>query len=168
MQVSSLQEQKKELKELSQAELIEICMRLGRYKKENKELLNYILFHQHDPAAYTEAVKTALSPDFELLNKQSYYCSKSLRKILRQISRQAKYLADTRFELELLIWFCFNYLKFVDLSSNNKSLQNIFIRQTEKINKLKAKLHEDLAFDYQQDLDEIYKLAEEKTTWFKL
>lgn len=168
MQISSLQEQKKELKELSPGELIEICLRLGRYKKENKELLNYILFHQHDPAAYTEAIKTALAPDFELLNKQSYYCTKSLRKILRVISRQAKYIADTRFEIELLIWFCFNYLQYVDLKSNNKSLQNIFIRQTEKINKLNSKVHEDLAFDYQQELDKIYKLAEQNTTWFNL
>ncbi len=168
VQFSSIQEQKKELKALSSAELAEICLRLSKYKKDNKELLNYLLFHQHDPRAYIDSVKAELQVEFEQLNKQSYYCSKSLRKILRNLSRQAKYVANTELELDMLLWFCTNYLQHVDLKTNNKSLQNILLRQFQKMEKLSKKLHEDLQFDYQQESDKIYKLAQETTNWFNL
>ena len=168
IQSSTIQEQKKELKALSSAELAEICLRLSKYKKDNKELLNYLLFHQHDPRAYIENVKAKLQTEFEELNKQSYYCSKSLRKILRNISRQAKYVANTELELDLLLWFCSNYLQYVDLKTNNKSLQNILLRQFQKMEKLSKKLHEDLQFDYQQESAKIYKLAQETTNWFNV
>lgn len=168
VQFSSIQEQKKELKALSSAELAEICLRLSKYKKDNKELLNYLLFHQHDPRAYIDSVKAELQVEFEQLNKQSYYCSKSLRKILRNLSRQAKYVANTELELDMLLWFCTNYLQHVDLETNNKSLQNILLRQFQKMEKLSKKLHEDLQFDYQQESDKIYKLAQETTNWFNL
>jgi hypothetical protein len=168
VQFSSIQEQKKELKALSSAELAEICLRLSKYKKDNKELLNYLLFHQHDPRAYVDSVKAELQVEFEQLNKQSYYCSKSLRKILRNLSRQAKYVANTELELDMLLWFCTNYLQYVDLKTNNKSLQNILLRQFQKMEKLSKKLHEDLQFDYQQESDKIYKLAQETTNWFNL
>lgn len=167
MQVSSLQEQKKELKQLEASELVELCMRLGRYKKDNKELLNYLLFHQQDPAAYTEHIKNYLQADFKNLNMHSYYTVKSLRKILRVIGRQAKYLNFPQFEIELLLWFCTNYLEKVDLRSNNKVLQNIFLRQTEKIGKLMAKLHEDLQHDYRNEIDKIHNLASQKCKWYK-
>lgn len=168
VQFSSIQEQKKELKALSSAELAEICLRLSKYKKDNKELLNYLFFHQHDPRAYVDSVKAELQVEFEQLNKQSYYCSKTLRKILRNLSRQAKYVANTELELDMLLWFCTNYLQYVDLKTNNKSLQNILLRQFQKMEKLSKKLHEDLQFDYQQESDKIYKLAQEITNWFNL
>ncbi|MFM6976416.1 MAG: hypothetical protein ACKOW2_06180 [Sphingobacteriaceae bacterium] len=167
MQISGLQEQKKELKHLQTGELVELCLRLGRYKKENKELLNYLLFHQHDPAAYTEAIKTDLEIEFANLNPQSYYTTKSLRKILRVIGRQAKYIAQPELEADLLLWFCRQYLEYVDLKTGNKALQNLLVRQLEKIGKIAGKMHEDLQFDIRQELDKLHNLALHKTNWYK-
>jgi hypothetical protein len=45
MHLFSLQEQKKELHQLSKTELEAICLRFARFKKENKELLEFVLFH---------------------------------------------------------------------------------------------------------------------------
>jgi hypothetical protein len=165
---SSLQEQKKELKHLDQSELVELCLRMARYKKENKELLNFLLFHQHDVDAYVEAIKSAIQPDFLELKSQSYYCLKSLRKILRKISRQAKYMQSTEKEMDLLLWFCHQYLEQVDLESKHKALQQIFIRQIEKLHKLNSKLHEELQFDYQQEIDNLHKLASRSASWYPL
>lgn len=167
MQISGLQEQKKELKQLGAPELAELCLRLSKYKKENKELLHYLLFHQHNPQAYTEAIKVHLQADFDSLNASSYYAVKSLRKILRNISRQAKYMAQPEMEVELLVWFCRNYLHNIDLKSNNKALQNILIKQLEKIGRLMLKLHEDLQFDYQQEIDQLHNLALKQCSWYK-
>lgn len=155
MQSSSLQEQKKELQQLQNSDLMELCLRMVRYKKENKELLNYLLFHSHEPMAYVESIKIVLQPDFDALPKAPYYCTKSLRKILRIISRQAKYISLPEAEVELLVWFCTNYLEKVNFKTSNKALQNIFIRQRDKIGKLVAKMHEDLQFDYQQGIDKL-------------
>lgn len=168
MEISSLQEQKKELKTLSKEELAELCLRLGKYKKENKELLNFLLFHRHDAENYIEQVKHSLQFAFDELNPHPYYCTKSLRKILRTISRQAKFIAQAHLEIDLLCWFCHNYLDKVNLKTTNKSLQQLFTRQLEKIDKCCLKLHEDLQFDVRQELDKIHTLAEERTTWFRL
>lgn len=155
MQTSSLQEQKKELQRLENADLMELCLRLVRHKKENKELLDYLLFHSHDPMAYVEQVKNSLQADFDNLNPSAYYTGKSLRKILRVIGRHAKFIARPEAEMELLIWFCRNYLEKTDPKRSNKALNNILIRQLDKIDKLKSKLHEDLQFDYQQEIDKL-------------
>lgn len=168
MEISSLQEQKKELKSLNKEELVALCLRMSKYKKENKELLNYLLFHQHDIPAYVQGLKQQLQTPFDELNTHPYYCAKSLRKILRIISRQSKYIIQPYFEAELLLWYCHQYLDKVNLKNNNKSLQGLLIRPMEKIKKMNTKLHEDLQFDIQQELDKIYKLAEKRTNWFKM
>ena len=53
MKAISLNEIKQELQNLSAKETAELCLRLARYKKENKELLAYLLFNAHDVDSYT-------------------------------------------------------------------------------------------------------------------
>ena len=43
-----LQHIKKEIQHLPTEQLAELMLRLARYKKENKELLTYLLFESHD------------------------------------------------------------------------------------------------------------------------
>ena len=50
MKASTVSELKEELKHLPPAQLLELCLRLARFKKENKELLTYLLFEAHDTA----------------------------------------------------------------------------------------------------------------------
>ena len=48
---------KKELNFLPPEQLAELCLRLSRYKRENKELLSYLLFEAHDEAVFIAKVK---------------------------------------------------------------------------------------------------------------
>ena len=48
MKAASISEIKTELKGLPPAQLTELCLRLARFKKENKELLTYLLFEAND------------------------------------------------------------------------------------------------------------------------
>ena len=48
MKAATVHELKEELKHRSAAQLVELCNRLVRFKKENKELLTYLLFEAHD------------------------------------------------------------------------------------------------------------------------
>lgn len=157
---------KKELSGRSIQELTDVCLRLAKYKKENKELLNYLLFDSHDPLQYAEQVKEFLEEDFKTLQKHYYYSTKSLRKILRLLNRHARYTASKEVEIELLLWFCSNFLKYADTRSSHKPLHALFTRQLDKIQSIIPRLHEDLAFDYQQEYSVLLEEAGNKIRGF--
>ncbi|MEZ4977791.1 MAG: hypothetical protein R2772_00675 [Chitinophagales bacterium] len=52
MQVASLKEFKEELKHLDKSALSELVLQFIRFKKDNKELLQYLLFEQHRERDY--------------------------------------------------------------------------------------------------------------------
>ena len=53
-------------------------------KKENKELLTYLLFEASNEEGFKEGVKEEISLEFSTINCNSYfYMKKSVRKILR-------------------------------------------------------------------------------------
>lgn len=156
---------KKELNGLSVQQLTEICLRLAKYKKDNKELLNYLLYDAGDPIAYAGQVKTFLEEDFKTLPRPYYQSSKTLRKILRLLNRHAKYTASKQVELEMLIWFCHCFLKYGDTGTSHKPLQALIIRQLDKIKGLIPKLHEDLQFDYSREFENLIEQSSEKIRW---
>ncbi len=46
MKTATVKELKNELSHNTQSELIELCLQLSKFKKENKELLTYLLFEK--------------------------------------------------------------------------------------------------------------------------
>ena len=60
MKSATVRELKTELQEKSPKEILELCLRLSRFKKENKELLTYLLFESSDEQSYIESVKEEL------------------------------------------------------------------------------------------------------------
>ena len=165
MKPEKLSDLKKVLLVLSVPELTEICLRLAKYKKENKELLAYLLFDANEPMKYAEDVKSFLIADFNNMQKHYFYSTKSLRKIIRLINRYAKYTGSKQVETELCIWFCTNYLTSADLRTTHKPLQGLLTRQFEKIIKLLPKLHEDLQFDYQKEFEALIIKAAQQAKW---
>ncbi len=156
METASVAEIKKELKSLSKEELLEHCLRVAKYKKENKELLSYLLFEAHDEQQYIEDVKEEVSLDFaRILDLNTYYIKKSVRKILRNINKKAKYSGIKTTEVELLIFFCEKMKERGFNSMKHMVLLNIYDRQLEKIRKLISGLHEDLQYDYHSMLDSL-------------
>ena len=165
MKPEKLSDIKKELTGRTVQELTELCLRIAKYKKENKELLNYLLFDSKDPLSFAEKVKVFLDEDFRTLQKNYYYSTKSLRKILRLMNRYVKYTGNKQVEIEMLLWFCNNFLIYADLGTSHKPLQGLLIRQLEKISKLLPKLHEDLQFDYQAEFEALLHKAENQARW---
>src|SRR6267154_4430940 len=107
MTTASIQEIKKELRSHDADSLHELCMRLAKYKKENKELLNYLLFEAHNEQAYVENVKEELSELFKTVPSSNvYFVKKSLRKVLRFANRQIKYSGIKQTEVEMRIFLC--------------------------------------------------------------
>jgi hypothetical protein len=107
MKAASVNEIKTELKATTPAQLIELCLRLARFKKENKELLTFLLFEADDLQAYIENVKKEMEEGFEEINTSNlYFAKKSIRKLLRNTNRYIKYTGSKQAEVELLLFFC--------------------------------------------------------------
>src|SRR6478752_2756331 len=107
MKSASLSEIKKELKILTPDQVLELCMRLAKYKKDNKELLNYLLFEAQDENSYINSIKAEMDEEIENLNKSNLYLSKkTIRKVLRTANKYIKYSGSKQTEVEILIHFC--------------------------------------------------------------
>jgi len=160
-----LQDIKKELQHLPNEQIAELCLRLARHKKENKELLAYLLFEAHDEPAFIEKVKAEAGFMFSQLPAQNYHAAKGLRKILRLLGKYTKFMGSKGGEIELLLNFCTNYLQYADRRTSYKPLRLILVRQLEKIRSLIGKLHEDLQFDYSNDYNAVLTEAAGKLPW---
>src|SRR5687767_5896362 len=107
MRSATIQELKQELLNTPAAELTELCLRLARFKKENKELLTYLLFEAHDEEGFIAGVKKEIDSGFEEINmSQLYFAKKSLRKIVRMINKFSRYSGRKESELQLRLHFC--------------------------------------------------------------
>lgn len=156
MKTATVRELKQELSNQSQSELLELCLHLSKFKKENKELLTYLLYEADHEDGFIEGVKNEVEEQFKLINTKSYYyIKKSVRKILRTIKKYIRYSKKKETEVELLLHFCTELKKMSPSIQNNVSLLNIFNRQIELIKKIIASLHEDLQYDYEMELTEL-------------
>ena len=156
MKIESIVTIKKELQHLSKDELLQLCLRLGRFKKENKALLTYLLFESHDEDSYILSVKQTLDTDFNGINTDSYfYMKKTIRKILRQIKIYCLYSHKKTTEVELLIYFCERLNELKPNIHKNITLSNLYERQIVAIKKKISVLHEDLQYDYTLQLEEL-------------
>lgn len=156
MKPASAKELKQELVHLSQPELLEIVLRLSRFKKENKELLSYLLFSAGNEEDFIEEVKQEMDREFRQINTNSYYfMKKSMRKILRNIKKYSRYSGKKETETELLIYFLKKMKDFKPSIHKNKILQNMYDRQYALVEKNLEKLHEDLQHDFELELAEL-------------
>ena len=155
MKAVPLPEIKKELNTLSLKETQELCLRLARFKKENKELLTYLLFEASDEATYIESVKEEIDEKFEKVNRKSpYFVKKSIRTILNHTKKYIRYSQNKETELELLIYFIQKLKSFQPSIHRNRKVETIYLRLIQECKKKTSLLHEDLQYDYYRELEE--------------
>lgn len=156
MKASTINELKQELVNTPAPTLVELCLRLARFKKENKELLTYLLFEAHDTSSYIRSVKEAMALQFTEINRSNvYFVKKTLRKILRTAKKYIRYSGLAIVEVEVLVYFC-ESMKALDLPiDKNPVLLNIYQNQIKNINKALKGMHEDLQYDYQKAVNKL-------------
>jgi len=132
-------------------ELQELVARLARFKKDNKELLSYLLFDAQDEPEYVKMLKEDIDESFSNLNQEHvYFAKKSIRKILRNLNKWCRYSGKKETAIELFIYFC---QKMNDLEVNWHSytaLDNLYRNQVQKAKKLVPSVHPDLQHDYSE------------------
>jgi hypothetical protein len=159
MKAASIHEVKRELSILEPSRILDLCLRLGKYKKENKELLTYLLFEADDEQAYIRNLKEQIDEQFKELNMDNlYYTKKGLRKMLRITNKFIRYSGQKETETEVLLYFCFKIKKAKIRIDQSAALMNLYQGQLKKINKTLLDLHEDLQYGYQQELEKLSEL----------
>jgi len=158
MNAASLNEIKKELNALDTLALQQLCLRLARYKKENKELLTYLLFEAHDEGSYVLNIKNDVDALFLTVPKGNvYFIKKTIRKIVRHINRLIRYSGAPVTELEVRIYFCEKIRAAGIPLQHSTVLNNLYQQQVKKTVQVWSKLPEDLQFDYERELRSIHE-----------
>ena len=156
MKAASISDIKQELNNVPPAQLLEICLKLAKYKKDNKEFLNYLLFEANDEQAYINNVKQEIDEAFTTINRSNlYFAKKSLRKILKTAAKHVRYTASKQAEVEILLHFCSTLQDSGIPIKRNAALNNLYLAQIKKVAKVIATLHEDLQYDYLKELDKL-------------
>jgi hypothetical protein len=149
MKAASISEIKNELGNCSPAQLASLCLQLAKYKKDNKELLSYLLFEATDLDGYIKNVQEEMDELFTTINTSHlYFARKTLRKILRVAGKHIRYTGSRQAEATLLIYFC-QKLKASGIQYETSTvLNNLYQSQLKKINAAIAGFHEDEQYDY--------------------
>lgn len=154
MRTSSIADLKKELSNMPKADLLDICTKLIKFRKENKEMLHYLIHESGNENAYIEAIKEEIDILFEEVNVQSiFFAKKTIRKILRLINKYAKFSGLASTHIALLIHFCEGMRGLPLAWGHSKLMLNMYHSQLAKIEKLLLTLHPDLQYDYRQAIE---------------
>ncbi|MBS1574487.1 MAG: hypothetical protein JST09_04210 [Bacteroidetes bacterium] len=156
MNTASVSDLKEELKTVKPGQLVELCLRLSRFKKENKELLTYLLFKAHNEEGFITDIKKEIDELFAEINlSHLYFAKKSLRKIVRIINKYCRYSGIRQTEVELRLYFC-TVLKGSDIPiERNTVISNLYQAQLKKTVSIFKTLHEDLQYDYKKQLEKL-------------
>src|ERR1700761_3804835 len=134
MKAASIPEIKQELQSLPPSRLTELCLRLARFKKDNKELLTFLLFEASDMNGYITSIKELIDDEFEGLPKPNLYLTKkSLRKVLRTTLKQIRYTGSPQTEVELLTYFLRKIRQSGIRYQDSPVLVNLYKQQLKKI-----------------------------------
>jgi hypothetical protein len=158
MKTASIHELKKELSARPPSELLDACIRLAKFKKDNKELLTFLLWEAQDLVGYSAGIREEISSQMELLPSNHYLMKKALRKVLRTTNKYIRYAGSKELEVELLLFFCTTIREKKVPVQKSTQMTNLFEQQLKKIRKAVLALHDDLRYDYLKQLGPLERL----------
>lgn len=158
MKPASVKDIRDAIRKSGKEELEEICLRLARFRNENKELITYLLFEADDEASYVKNIKEHLEEMFEEVNRTNlYYAKKNLRKIVRHANKFIKYSGRDETEMEILL-FLARRIRDLNLDmERSPALLNIYNGIIKKTEKKLLSLHEDLQYDFRREYESLLK-----------
>ncbi|WP_010178923.1 hypothetical protein [Aquimarina agarilytica] len=147
---------KKELHQCTQQEVIDLCLQLAKFKKENKELLSYALFDSYNEDEYVQRIKEEIDTEFSNINYSSlYFVKKGTRKILRNIKKYVRYSKKKETEASVLLYFCAKLHELKPAFKQSQQMINMYDRQLTMAKKAISTLHEDLQYDFNLELEKL-------------
>ena len=152
MKAASIAELKKALVRLEHGELLEACLRLVRFKKDNKELLTYLLFMAHDEQAFAEYLCSEIDEHF--LNKPSLH-KKTVRSIIRWTNKVLRFTKVNDTEVQVRLHFCRRLRDSETPLRRSRVLFNMYQGQLKKVSKIIEKMHDDVRREIETEISEL-------------
>lgn len=152
MQAANIRELKKGLLKLDQGELLEAVLRLARFKKDNKELLTYLLFLSNDESSYVSLLCDDIDEQFSLTPKTH---RKTLRKMIRNMDKGLRYSGNKDTEIRVRLHFCRALRASKTPFREFPVMNNMYLGQLKKIDKAVATFHRDIQHDWKLQLEEL-------------
>jgi len=149
MSAATISQLKKELVMLDQDDLLDVCLRMAKFKVESKELLTYLLFKADDEAGYANDLSDEID---QLLSVPGQIHKKTLRKIVRWMDKSLRFSGNKETELQVRIHFCRRIRDKKISFGNCRVSANMYATQLKKIDKAIDKVHPDLQFDFNQQM----------------
>ena len=152
MKAASIAEIKKALVRLDHGDLLEACLRLARFKKDNKELLTYLLFLSRDERGFADYLCREIDEQFSLTPNAH---KKTVRKVIRWMNKCLRFSGIKDSEVQVRIHFC-RVLKSSDTPIlKSKVMTNMYNGQLKKIRTVIEKFHDDLRHDIEREIQEL-------------
>lgn len=152
MKAASISELKQALVRLDQGELLEICLRLARFKRDNKELMTYVLFLSSDEQAYVDYLCREIDEQF--LSTPNAH-KKTLRKLIRWMNKCLRFSGIKDSEVRVRLHFCRALKSSHTPFRKSRVMTNMYNGQLKKIRTISGKLHEDLQYDIEREVRDL-------------
>ncbi len=141
MKAASIAELKKGLVKLEQGELLDACLRLARFKKDNKELLTYLLFMSHDEQGYVDYLCHEIDEQFSTTPNAH---KKTLRKMIRWMDKCLRFTGNKDSEYQVRLHFCQALNQSQTPYERQRVTLNMYNSQIRKIRKAIEKFDEEV------------------------
>ncbi len=151
----SLSDIRKELAYASPEELKSLCLRMARFKKENKEHLAFLLFQKNE-ADFIKSVKAEISDALDDIHRiHAFQARKVLQKTLRTIVKYKKFCLSKVFEMEVMLHFI-RSMQAKQISEYTSSYTGQFYKKQQlKLVKILESLDEELSMDYRDEVEDL-------------
>ncbi|QDT11154.1 hypothetical protein [Planctomycetes bacterium K23_9] len=149
MKAATISQLKKELVRLDYDDLMDVCVRLAKFKVESKELLTYLLMRSDDELGYANDLCDEI--DLQLTTPGRIH-KKTLRKVVRWMDKSLRFSGNKETELQVRIHFCRRIKDKKIRFGNCRISANMYATQIKKIDKAIGKVHPDLQFDFTQQM----------------
>jgi hypothetical protein len=147
---------KKAINYLDEKELKSLLLDIIGFTTDNKRYAYFKLHEQQDEGFFLAETKELLLQEFTKCYHTNYWTGKKLLQKLRGIlNKLLKFTKRKDQQLELIIYFCQQAEAFGYLRYKHPVIQNLYAVQLKKAESLISKLHEDLQYDYEQQLEEL-------------
>jgi hypothetical protein len=152
MKAASIAELKKALVRLEHGDLLEACLRLARFKKDNKELLTYLLFLSNDERDFANQLCREIDEQF-LMTPNAH--RKTVRKTIRWMNKCLRFSSDKDTEVQVRLHFCHAMKSSETTILGSKVMTNMYTGQLKKIRTVIEKFHHDVRHDIEREIREL-------------
>ncbi|GHB29330.1 hypothetical protein [Mongoliitalea lutea] len=147
---------KKSLNYLDEKELRSLLLDIIGFTTDNKRYAYFKLHEQQDEHFFLVESKEFLGEEFGKASMANFWSSKkSLQKLRSTLNKMLKFTKRKEFQLELILFFCEQTKEYGYLDYRHPVIHNLYHTQLRKAENLISKLHEDLQYDYQMQLEEL-------------